>query len=61
MSALVRSTSGLTDASLFLLSSSGMTTPNDPDSCSLIEFDNRKGRQTRQGVKLPRRGKLKGI
>jgi hypothetical protein len=61
MSALVRSTNGLTDASLFLLSSSGMTTPNDPDSCSLIEFDNRKGRQKRQEAKLPRRGKLKGI
>jgi hypothetical protein len=33
-----------------LLSSSGITTPNDPDSCSFIAKDNKKGHVARQVV-----------
>jgi uncharacterized caspase-like protein len=38
------------DASLFLLSSSGITTPNDPDSCSFAANDHKKGQVARQGA-----------
>src|SRR5262245_15722115 len=50
MSVLVRSTSGFMEDSLFLFPSRGMTTPDDPDSCSFFDFDNRKGRWRRQEV-----------
>jgi hypothetical protein len=47
----------LMEACLFLFSSSGMTTPNAPDSYSNFEKDNRKGAWWRQEANCQTPGK----